>query len=141
MEGRSVREVAASREEADVAHRLHERLGIVEHRLVLKAGELAIGELARRPDLDQLHLAAVFPAAVREPAQDVRGPGDQRIAVPEPDCLTEPAPDVSAQIGHSTFEIELATDLHVSQRVVSAAEELHATGNDHHIELTRTAGA
>ena len=64
----------------------------------------------------------------------------KRIAVPEPDGLAEPARDLRAEVGHGALEIERAIDLHVTQGVVGAAEELHASGDDHHIELTRTAG-
>src|SRR5690242_20640161 len=108
MERRGVGEVAAPREEADVTHRLHKRFRIVEHRFVLESRELAISELPWRPDLDQLHLAAVFPAAVREPALHVRGPGDQHIAVPEANGLAKPTADVAAEIGYRALETELA---------------------------------
>src|SRR5688572_1075196 len=91
VERRRLLEVAPPREEADVAHRLDERLGVVEHRLVLETGEPPVGEASRRPDLDELHLVAVFPAAVREPPLDVGGPRDQRLAIPEPDGLAQPA--------------------------------------------------
>src|SRR5690349_18015026 len=140
MERRRFLEVAATGEETDVAHGLHERVGIIEDRLVLETCQSAVSEFARRPDLDQLHLAAVFPAAMREPALDVGGPGDQRVAVPEADGLTEPAADVGAEVGDRAFEAELATDLHVAQRVVGAAQELHAAWHDHDVELTWTAG-
>jgi hypothetical protein len=107
---------------------------------VFESRELAIGERPWRPDLDQLHLAAVFPAAVREPALHVRSPGDQHITVPEAYGLPEPTADVGTEIGHGALETELAADLHVTKRVVRATEELHATRDDHHIELAWTAG-
>src|SRR4030095_12398522 len=56
MERWSVFEIAPAREEADVAHRLYEPLGVVKDRLVLETGELPVSEASRRPDLDQLHL-------------------------------------------------------------------------------------
>ena len=139
MDGGSVPEIAPPREEADVAHGLYERFGVVKDRLVFETCELAVGESSRRPDLDQLHLVAVLPAAVCEPALDVRCPRDERVTVPEPDRLAQPARYFRTQMRDLAFEIERTADLHVTQRIVGAAKELHAPGDGHDIELTRAA--
>src|SRR6185369_12143216 len=106
VEHRCVFEIAAAREEPDRANRLRQRLGIVEDGLVLDAREAPIGELARRPDLYELHLVAVFPARVREPPLHVGGPRDQRVSVPEADRLTQPARGVGTKMRPGPFEIE-----------------------------------
>src|SRR5688572_13130775 len=105
---RPVLVVAPAREEADVAYRLDERVRIVEHGFVLQAGEPSVGEAPRRPDLDELHLVAVLPAAVREPALEVGRPRDQGLAVPEADGLAEPTGHRRAKVGHLGGAIEIA---------------------------------
>src|SRR5690606_25447979 len=70
---------------------LHERLGVVEDALVVEAHEAAAGVAPRRVDLDRLQLPREFGIAVYLPALDVRGPGDQRVAVPESDRVAVPA--------------------------------------------------
>src|SRR6185503_4940738 len=44
---------------ADDAHRLDERLGVVQNRLVIEAEERAVGVAVRRVDFDRLHAARV----------------------------------------------------------------------------------
>src|SRR5690606_17816156 len=93
-----------------------------------------------RPDFNELELAAVLPAAVREPALYVRGPRDQRIAMPEAHAFAKPAAHVLAKARYCAVERELTIKLHLAQRVVGAAHELHAARHNGDIELARAAG-
>src|SRR5687767_14219404 len=67
------------------AKRRRKRLVVVQHRLLREADERAGSILPWRVDLDRLEPAAEFEPALRDPALNVRRPGDQRIAVPEAD--------------------------------------------------------
>src|SRR6185436_8056195 len=93
------------------AHGLDERFIVVEHDLLLEADERAARVLAGRVDLDRLQLVAELEPAVRDPALDVRRPGDQRVAVPEADRLAEPLRHVGPEARHDAALVEFATDV------------------------------
>src|SRR6185312_10541052 len=99
-------EVALLDEIAHDAHRLHERLGIVEDRLVMQTEKLPGCVAIRRVYLDRLHLVRELEVAVGRPALDVRGPRNQRVAVPEADGLAVPARNFGTQMRDGTALVE-----------------------------------
>src|SRR5262245_4202151 len=72
---------------ADDAHRLDERFGVVQNRLVIETEERAVCVAVRRVDFDGLQAARVLEGSVSGPTLDIRGPGDEHIAIPETDRL------------------------------------------------------
>src|SRR5688572_7498970 len=95
----------------DNAKRLHERFRIVQHDFRLDTAQLAVGVFARRVYLDGLEFVAELETAVRNPTLNIRRPGDQRFAVPEPDRLTEPLWHVGPEPRYDTFHVEVAADV------------------------------
>src|SRR5687768_6292736 len=104
-------EIVLPVERVDDPHGIDERLVVVEHDLVLQPEELTRGVLARGVDLDRLEPVAEFETAVRNPALNVRGPSDQRLAVPEPDRVAEPLRDVGPEPRNGAAIVEFATDV------------------------------
>jgi signal transduction histidine kinase len=78
---------------------------------VIEPDEIAVGIAVRRVDLDRLHLVRELERRVDDPALDVRGPGDQRVAVPESDRLTVPPRHLLAQVRPHKFTAEEAQRL------------------------------
>src|SRR5690606_13833891 len=98
----------------DREQRPDEGFRIVERRL----DEEAVAVVPRPDHLDDLERVAELEHRVRQrPALHVRGPCDERVAVPEPDRLAVPLRDLLDM---------LAADQHLAQEVVrDAGDELH----------------
>src|SRR5262245_56477506 len=118
-------QVTRLREIAHDADRLHERVLVVEDRLVVQADELAGRIMVRRVNLDRLHLVRVLEPCMDLPADEVRRPRDQGVLIPEADRLAVPARDVGAEPRRRTRHVELAADQDIRDEVArDAAHDL-----------------
>src|SRR5688572_4030096 len=106
-----------------------ERFRVVEDRLVIEPGELAVLH-HRLERLDCLHLRAALEHRVRKlPRLDVGGPRYERGAVPETDRFAKPL--------RRLLHVRLLADHHLTQEVVGdARDELNVPRGHRELEIS-----
>ena len=105
----------------------------------LDADQFARGVFARRVDLDRLEFVAELEPAVRNPTLDVRRPGDQRFAVPEPDRLPKPLRYVGTEPRYDALLVEFAADMNLRDQGLGRVANVENEFRRHHETDARAA--